>query len=79
MSAEVKEDFECSISPLVKELETERLMSIEVTLLAEGEYRCQLPTTDVHIERFGADVQEAVCVRKFPELTMNLDRGCSVR
>ena len=79
MSTEIEEDFECSSSLSIEELEAQRLMSIEVAGLAEGKHRSQLPASDVHIQRFGANVQEAVRIGELAELTIHFDGRCPIR
>lgn len=79
MPAEIEKDLDGSIPISVEELEGKRLMPIEMTGFPEGKYRCQFPTADVHIERFGTDVEEAIGIGEFSELTKDFDGRGSVR
>ena len=79
VAAEVEEDLESSASPLIEELEGERLVPIEMAGLAEGKHRIQLPTANVHIQRFGADIEETVGIGEFAKLSENFDGCRSVR
>jgi hypothetical protein len=71
-AAKIQEDFKGSAPPFVKDLEARRLMSMQMTRLAKGEYACQFPTADVHVERFGVDDE-------FAELTVDFDGRGAVR
>jgi hypothetical protein len=78
LAAEVEKDFERGGPAPIEELEAERLVPIEMAGLAEGKDRIQFPTADVHIKRFGTDVQKAVALREITKLAKGFDGSGSI-